>query len=132
MRQRQPRVRDPGFLAFIRKQPCVHCGQASQACHIRSGSRQHGKPSTGMQEKPSDRWCVPMCRSCHGEQHSQNELEFWKSRGVDPFALAVKLYAKYQALGGGKTTTKKPRSRTTIAPRGFPKTQRKLQSRGFR
>ena len=77
-----------------------------------------------MAEKPDDCWTVPMCRACHGEQHSQNELEFWRLRGVDPFALAIKLYAKYQAQGGGKTTTKKPRNRVKIANRGFPETKR--------
>jgi len=128
---KHPRVRDDGFLKFIRTQPCVHCGQASQACHIRSGSVAYAKPPTGMAEKPDDKWTVPMCRACHGEQHSQNELEFWRLRGVDPFALAIKLYAKYQAQGGGMTTTKKPKSRTMIAPRGFPKVQRKIQSRKF-
>lgn len=38
------------------------------------------------------------------------------------------LAAKFRKLEGKN----KPRKRTTIAPRGFPKTQRRIQSRGFR
>jgi hypothetical protein len=116
---RHPRERDPKYLAFLRTKPCCLCGQPSEACHIRSASLEHGKSHTGLGEKPSDRWCVPLCRSCHGKQHSMNELAFWKSHGVNPFTLAQKYYAEYQRGATGPVTTKKPRSRKTIYPKGF-------------
>ena len=130
---KHPRVRDPGYLVFVRQQPCCLCGaDRVDAAHIRSGSIAYDKPSTGMAEKPDDRWSLPLCRSDHNRQHHfGNELEFWRQNGIDPFALAQRYYARYQAQGGGKTTTKKPKSRVEIKSRGFNKGKRKIQSRPF-
>jgi hypothetical protein len=47
-----------------------------------------------MAEKPSDKWALPLCNRHHREQHSMNELEFWKSHGIDPFMLAIKMRAR--------------------------------------
>lgn len=127
---KRPRIHEPQFLAFIRTKPCCTCGNdKSEAAHIRSGSIAYDKPPTGMQEKPSDKWALPQCRSCHRTQHDMNELEYWRLRGIDPFALAQTYYAQYLAQGGG---VKKPRKkRTTIRPR-LPKEQRaRIQSRPF-
>jgi hypothetical protein len=44
-----------------------------------------------MQEKPSDKWTVPLCGRHHREQHTMNEMEFWKKYQIDPFMLAMKL-----------------------------------------
>jgi len=54
----------------------------------------HGKEWTGMQEKPSDRWSLPLCNTHHREQHAfGNELKWWASKGIDPFLLAISLSA---------------------------------------
>jgi len=92
------RVRDTGYLAFLRRQPCAcGCGQSapSDAAHIRMASPERGKLPTGMQVKPSDRFAVPLNRSCHRTQHSMSEARFWRERGLDPFAIADRLYAQY-------------------------------------
>jgi hypothetical protein len=96
LRQRQPRVRDEAHLRFIRSLPCCVCGDDTtvEAAHLRVGSIGHGKPITGMQEKPSDAWCLPLCNAHHREQHSMNELAFWKSHEIDPFMLAIKMRAR--------------------------------------
>lgn len=93
------RVRDTGYLAFLRRQPCACCGLAapSDAAHIRMASPERGKLPTGMQVKPSDRFAVPLNRACHSLQHSGSEARFWSSRGLDPFAIADRLYAEYQS-----------------------------------
>ena len=131
---KRPRERDPAYLTFLRAKPCCLCGGKSEACHIRSSSMDHDKPHTGMGTKPDDKWSVPMCRSCHMTQHSGNELQFWNDRGIDPFALAMRYYAQYQASGKvGIATTNKPRTRTTITPRGFgPSRPFDKQKRPFR
>ena len=92
------RERDTGYLAFLRRQPCVCCGAPapSDAAHIRMGNRERGKMPTGMQVKPSDRFAVPLNRTCHTVQHSGSEARFWQERGLDPFAIADRLYAEYQ------------------------------------
>lgn len=87
------RIEDPAHLAFIRKLPSVLSGlYGCEACHIRSGSALHRKKHTGGAQKPDDAWTLPLTPEEHKMQHSGAELEFWKSRGVDPFELAIKLY----------------------------------------
>ena len=97
------RVRNPGFLAFIRRQPCLcmsaACEGAVQAAHIRFGDAARGKPVTGMQVKPDDRWALPLCRYHHADQHSMNERQFWKLVGLDPLATAERLFAEYSNPG---------------------------------
>jgi hypothetical protein len=94
LRQRRPRVRDEKHLNYIRSLACCICGDDTtvEAAHIRSVSLEHGKNWTGMQEKPSDAWAVPLCGRHHREQHSfGNEVEWWASKGIDPFLLAISL-----------------------------------------
>lgn len=92
------RERDNGFLAFLRRQPCVTCGAhaPNDAAHLRMACREIGKPSTGMQVKPSDRFAVPLCRTCHTTQHSGAESRFWSERGLNPFDIAARLFAQYR------------------------------------
>lgn len=96
------RERDTGYLAFLRRQPCACCGHPapSDAAHIRMASPERGKLPTGMQVKPSDRFAVPLNRSCHMTQHAGSEARFWSDRRLDPFAIADRLYAEY--LGGAR------------------------------
>lgn len=103
LRQREPRIECPAFLAFVRRRPCCACGAPprSQAAHIRVGNPEVGKRSTGIGEKPSDRWAVPLCADCHldapDSQHQMGgERAFWAKVRVDPFALATKLYAQFE------------------------------------
>jgi len=65
-----------------------------EAAHLRVGSINDGKPYTGMQEKPSDRWALPLCSKHHREQHSMNELEFWASYNINPFEQCQKHQVK--------------------------------------
>jgi hypothetical protein len=90
---KSPRVKDNRHLDRIRAMPCCICGGIdTEAAHIRTGSPDHGKRSTGLSEKPSDNWVVPLCNRHHREQHDHgNELRFWSAYGIDPFALAIKL-----------------------------------------
>ena len=94
LRQKEPRVRDEAHLDYIRSLACCICGDdtATEAAHIRTSSPTHGKRHTGLSEKPSDCWTVPLCGKCHREQHAfGNELQWWASKGIDPFILAMNL-----------------------------------------
>lgn len=87
------RIEDPAHLAFIRKLPSVVSGvYGCEACHIRSGSALHRKKHTGGQQKPDDCWTLPLSPDEHKSQHSENELEWWRKHGIDPFDLAARLY----------------------------------------
>lgn len=91
---KRPRVKDEDHLKFIRTLRCCVCGNPNvQAAHIRSSSDLYGKRETGGQEKASDKWTVPICVGHHEDQHRGNELSWWKSKGIDPFALALSLYS---------------------------------------
>lgn len=97
------RMEDPAHLAFIRKLPSVLSGQfGCEACHIRIGSAVHRKKHTGMQQKPDDSWTLPLTPAEHKQQHSENELLFWRSYGIDPFELAIKLYEITGDIEAGK------------------------------
>ena len=92
LRQRQPREKDNKHLDYIRSLPCCVCGGIdTEAAHIRTGELVYDKPHTGMGEKPSDKWTVPLCNRHHREQHSMNEMDFWRCHGINPFILAMTL-----------------------------------------
>lgn len=94
MRFKNQRERDERHLGFLRSLCCVICGDNTtiEAAHLRSGNLDYGKRSTGMQEKPSDKWCLPVCGRHHREQHTTREINFWTNYGKDPFALCARLW----------------------------------------
>ena len=42
--------------------------------------------------KADDCWTVPLCRSCHAQQHSQNERAFWEYKHIDPLPICMNLW----------------------------------------
>ena len=100
--QRQPRVREPSYLNFIRRQPCCVCGKAapSQAAHIRSGYPEAGWRPTGMAEKPSDHRTLPLCSWCHLDgpeaQHKGNESAFWRRHEIYPPSLCASFRRQFE------------------------------------
>lgn len=142
LRQRAPRQHDAAHLAFVRSQPCCinGCNRPAEAAHLRMACPARGKLPTGMGEKPDDRWTTPLCGYHHRTgvlaQHKMAEEEFWKLRGIDPFALAIGLFE--QSGGGARALQPKLATRPRkITPRKPPEMRRKipagrpLQSRGF-
>lgn len=100
-KQRRPRDRNENHLKWLRTLRCCICGAPGpDAAHIRAASAIHGKRKTGGGEKPSDKWSLPVCRREHEEQHAacerggaSSEITWWASKGIDPFGLALSLYA---------------------------------------
>lgn len=135
LRQRQPREEDPAYLAHVRTLPCLICRRPgpSDPAHLRTGARQYGKPPTGMGEKPSDCWVLPLCRTHHDDQHRNNELAWWARHGVpDPFVIAVALYAARPVPTRRQSRTVRTKqakpsrpivSRTEIKNAGFDKSR---------
>ncbi len=95
LRQRQPRQHDNKHLDFIRELPCCICGNntSTEAAHIRYQDARAAKRYVGKQEKPDDRWAIPLCGMCHREQHNMSEREFWKDMKQDPIFLALALFS---------------------------------------
>ena len=106
MTQRQPRVKNPAHLDYVRSLFCVVCADnvTVEAAHIRFACEEVGKRHTGMQEKPDDKWAVPLCGIHHREQHTMNERGFWEGYGTDPIQIARELYASSGDMEAGERT----------------------------
>ena len=97
-RFRRPRHRSGLHLKWIRTLPCAICGKQGgiHAAHLRAASPLHGKLATGIGQKPDDSWTAPLCAEHHifdeAAQHQDQELQFWKRHGIDPFVLALALW----------------------------------------
>jgi hypothetical protein len=139
VRQRQPRVEDAAFLSFVRRRPCCACGAPapSQSAHIRMASEEHGKRSTGLGERPDDKWATPLCSECHltgpQAQHRGSERAFWSRVGVDPFAVARRLYALYESKAAPRAAStglpRKPSRANRTTPNGGTLRKRELINR---
>lgn len=128
LRQRSPRQRDPAHLAFVRAQPCCikGCPRPAEAAHLRLACDARGKLPTGMQEKPDDKWSNPLCEYHHRTgilaQHKMGEEDFWKMRGIDPFALALRLFE--ESGGAARALEPKPAKRARPTKARKPVEQR--------
>jgi len=56
-----------------------------EAAHIRSAA------NSGTGVKPADRYVAPLCRWCHGLQHSHGQPAFWVDLDI-AFGLAEELW----------------------------------------
>lgn len=107
LRQREPRVENRAFLAFLRTQRCCACGHPPpvQAAHLRHSDAAKGGRNPGIGAKPDDSKAVPLCAWCHLDGphalHKIGEERFWRSfiTGVviDPFAVAAGLHKEFKA-----------------------------------
>ena len=143
LRQKQPRIRNEGYLKWLRLKGCC-CGcisrAPSDAAHLRAGSLAHDKPVTGMGIKPSDCWALPLRHDHHMAQHRHgSEVEWWNLHGIDPFALAKRYYAQYLAESPSKPVgairrkparEAKPRAKTNRRPPN-QRQKAKIPSRPF-
>lgn len=95
---RRPRLQFTRHLAWLRTLPCLITGRRDgvQAAHIRYGDRRYAKRPTGFNEKPDDRFAVPLHHEEHlngpDAQHKSNERDWWRKRRIDPLAVANALY----------------------------------------
>lgn len=53
-------MRDPQYLAFIRRQPCLACRRGSPVVHISRTEAHHYGPH-GLSQKAPDRMAIPLC-----------------------------------------------------------------------
>ena len=100
-------------LAFIRELSCVACGKAapSEAAHVRS------ETDGGAGLKPSDRYSVPLCNSCHSLQHEFGELTFWSVLRIDPLDVAFRLWTVSGDLKAGERIAFRARQKIELGKR---------------
>jgi len=74
---------------FVASFPCVVCGNDTevQCCHIRSIPKL-GNVGKGIRD---DRFCIPMCFTCHTQQHLIGELEFFEKYNINPILISMKI-----------------------------------------
>jgi hypothetical protein len=74
---------------FVASFPCVVCGNDTQVqcCHIRSIPKV-GNVGKGIRD---DRFCIPMCFTCHTQQHLIGELEFFEKYNINPILISMKI-----------------------------------------
>lgn len=112
VRQREPRVRDRAYLAWVSKLPCIACACRGRrklgvhVAHIRMGfPAEPGWREFGKAEKPHDHHTAPLCPSCHLDgpqaQHRGNERAFWLALRIYPPAFCSALVAAYEAVESG-------------------------------
>lgn len=112
--QREVRELDRGFLAYLRRLPCIAglmtgggCAGPIEAAHIRFSLHGKGR-NPGMGRKNHDRCATPLCKSHHhSDQHKRSEVAFWADLGVDAYDLAADLYADYVAGGDGSAVLRR-------------------------
>jgi hypothetical protein len=96
------RETDPGFLAYLRRQPCEAralggCAGPIEAAHVRYSDAKAGSVNPGMARKNHDRHANPLCRFHHQhDQHAGAERAFWARVGRDAYATAAGHFAAYR------------------------------------
>ena len=79
----------PKHLMWIKKQRCLindgDCGGAVDPHHVRNGT------DGGMGLRPHDKWCVPLCRWHHDQNHRDGWRSFDRLHGVNLRSEALRL-----------------------------------------
>ena len=94
----------PDYRQKIRDCGCIipGCGAPAQCAHLRFSCVAYGKVNPGVGSKPHDKFSLPLCQWHHLDapdaQHKQNEEEFWASWGIDPLAVAARLWEARDSL----------------------------------
>jgi hypothetical protein len=82
--------RSPAHRKWVRGHACSACGSevAVECAHVRTGT----DGGTGI--KPSDKWCISLCKDCHAEQHILGEASFAFKHKIDMKALAFAFFMR--------------------------------------
>jgi ERF superfamily len=106
------RYRDRDHLRHVAKQPCLICGRKpSDSHHLR-----YLQPRA-LGRKSSDEFVVPLCRIHHRLVHRLgNEAAWWQDAGIDPIAVARKLWRETRSDAGRPTPETKAQSTATDQP----------------
>jgi hypothetical protein len=89
-------VKNKAYLGWIHDLPCIVTGaEGVQAAHLSTPNLAWGHLGRGMSQKASDRWVLPLSPEMHDEQHSMNEMEFWRKKEINPYPCALALYGLF-------------------------------------
>ena len=69
----------------------------------------------GVGKKPTDRYAVPLCTTCHAKQHRIGELSFWSALRIDPLNVAFRLWTISADVEAGERTVFRARQQIDLA-----------------
>lgn len=80
--------RSPAHRKWVAGHACSACGSQSaiECAHVRNGT------DGGAGIKPSDKWTISLCKTCHARQHQIGETSFEHAWGIDLKAMAEAFY----------------------------------------
>lgn len=109
---RHPRRLFAAHLEYIRCLSSLIRGDGSvEAAHIRYADALYAKRITGMAEKPSDCWVIPLAHAVHMSQHAAgDERKWWADEGINPLIVAALLFAHSGDIEAGETIIRNARS----------------------
>jgi hypothetical protein len=90
-RRQEAGKRSPAHRGWVRGHACSvpGCdGRPIECAHVRLGT------DGGLGVKPSDRWCISLCKDHHARQHQVGEASFAREAGIDLVKLAREFFAK--------------------------------------
>jgi hypothetical protein len=95
------RAKYPTHMKWLKTLPCIITGETGVVRH----HLQHAELSAGG-AKSGDQWAVPIVNRLHCAQHAGSihsvgvrEAEWWAQRGIDPLAIAKRLFDASIAAG---------------------------------
>jgi hypothetical protein len=95
-------VKREAYRKWIKTLPCMVCHSTpTDAAHLSMERRDRGALSRGLSSKASDRWCLPLCRSCHDAQHKEGEWHFWFA--TDPHLACLVIWGLWSDYGEDAT-----------------------------
>ena len=76
---RTQRFKSQKHRDYVRTFACSKCGETAgiEVAHVRIAG------DGGMGKKPSDYYCVSLCKECHTRQHAMGERTFWHGHNVE-------------------------------------------------
>lgn len=96
-------IRSASFLQFVRGFACTcvetdptGCAGKIEAAHVRRGT------DGGIGQKPSDRYCIPLCSEHHAEQHRIGEQSFEKKYRFAMLPVADRIWRRWLATEAGR------------------------------
>lgn len=87
------KLRSKKFLDRVRGEPCLICGSPprNHAHHLRHSEK------SGMGQKVSDKWTVPLCWKCHASCHTRGrEDAWWIEQGIDPIKWSENFFKEWK------------------------------------
>lgn len=82
--KRASRWRSQKHCNHVRSHACTVCHDTAgiEVAHVRIAG------DGGMGRKPSDYYCVSLCKECHTRQHAVGERTFWHGQNVEAIMKA--------------------------------------------